>query len=203
MWNAFFISVASLSLLAGSGTDLVLRPKTVLVYETRSGKEESQFVLRLARYHPDIFLEWESTSHQGTLHLYRKAVTEGKTFSLAGLFQIGVDMISEDTMTTWLSRRMYEDLVSDGEAKVVFNNHPVKLNVTGEGTYALRLNKVPQEISVIFVEDDRKGKWSLHKNPDNPILVEYESPYYRQRLKSVSTNAENRLRWIRKLPPVR
>lgn len=185
------------------GNSFSLGPNSILVYENQTSEDKSQFVLRVARYRPDIFLEWESSSHQGTLHLYREAVKEGTSFSLNSLFEVGVDMESSRVMTVWLSERMYRELTLSGETKIKLNRLPLLMKLKGEGTYRLKLNKKVEEIPVIYVEDSRKGSWTFHKNPENPILVEYVFPYFRQSLKVVSTARTNKLRWIRKLPPVK
>lgn len=192
----------SSTLLSGGNFDL--EPKSILVYQNENRQQkESQFVLRLARYRPDIFLEWESLSHQGTLHLYRSAIREATRFSLSSLFEVGVDVESSETMTVWLSQRMYRELNEQGSTRVQLNRLPVKMKLTGQGTYRLTINKEEQEIPVIHVEDDRKGSWTFFKNADNPILVEYVSPYFHQYLKIVSIAPTNKLRWIKKLPPVK
>lgn len=185
------------------GANLSLGPHTVLVYQNLAGKRESQFVLRLARYRPDILLEWESVSHQGTLHLYQQAVRESRKFAFTQLFEIGVDLESKDVMTVWLSQRMYEDLTDDGFAKIEFNRLPMKLKLEGEGTFTLTVDKKLRQIPVLYVRDDRNGQWTFHKDPDNPILVEYVSPYFRQYLQVISMQSKNSLRWIKKLPPVK
>ncbi|MCZ6877393.1 MAG: riboflavin synthase [Acidobacteria bacterium] len=186
------------------GSDLALAPNSVLVYQnqTRQGGE-TQFVIRVARFQPDIFLEWESTSDQGTLHLYQSAVEEARSFTLTSLFEVGVEMESSDTMTYWLSERMYQELTEDGETQVMLNRSPVKMQLKSEGTYRLTVNKEVEEIPTISIEDDRKGTWTFHKSRQNPLLLEYVTPYFHQRLTTVSIAPTNRLRWIRELPPVK
>ena len=188
-------------LLMGDG--LTLRPNMVLVYENEIKETRSQFVVRLARYRPDVFLEWESKSFQGTLHLYREAVEDARKFSFARLFENGVDMESSDVMTIWLSERMYEDLIRDGRAKIKSNQLWLKMRLEGEGTFRLTVDQEVREISVVRVRDDREQHWSFHKDPRNPILVEYVSPYLRRYLKTASTGSTNNLRWIKQLPPVK
>lgn len=185
------------------GHILTLGPNSVLVYQNETGEKTSQFVLRLARYRPDVFLEWESFSSQGTLHLFHEAVREARKFSFAGLFEVGVDMESNDTMTVWLSERMYRDLTEQGVTKIRLNRSPLTMEMQGEGTFDLMINQEVQEIPVIHVRDDRGNRWVFHKDPSNPILVEYSSHYFRRHLKVVSTKPRNNLRWIKKLPPVK
>ena len=194
------LMLASGSLLASSFS---LGPNSVLVYENHTSEGESQFVLRIARYRPDIVLEWESKSHQGTLQLYRQALSKGEGFAFSNLFEVGVDRESPDVMTVWLSGKMYQELLNNGKTKIKMNRLSNEMRLKGEGTHRLMIDKEVREIPVIFVEDKRKTSWTFHNNPDNPILVEYVRYRFRQRLKAVSTAPTNKLRWIRKLPPVR
>ncbi|MEE8348370.1 MAG: riboflavin synthase [Acidobacteriota bacterium] len=184
--------------------DFLVGPKSILVYQSADRQQKtSQFVLRLARYRPDIFLEWESLSHQGTLHLYQDAVQEAKIFHLSSLFEVGVDMESKDAMTMWLSGKVYQELTEKGNSKIRLNRLPVELKVTDEGVVEITLDKKVVEIPVIHVQDDRKGFWTFYKNPENPLLVAYRSTYFSQHLKTVSTSPTNKLRWIHQLPPVK
>ena len=200
-------SALGVSLLVGSAaatsTDLNFGEKTVLVFENRTGGDDHQFVLRLARFHPDIYLEWESFNHQGTVHLYRKAVSGAKRVTVGGLFEAGLDIESKDTMTNWLPTKVYQQVVEKGEAKVQLNNQNLKLRFVEEGVHVVTVDKVDVEVPVVHLEDDRKGKWIVHRNPQNPVLLEYESAYYQMQLKRVSTSKSNNLRWIKKLPPIK
>ena len=112
-------------------------------------------------------------------------------------------MESKDVMTIWLSEKMFRELTEEGKARIEFNHLPLKMELEGESTFKLTVDKQVREIPVIRVRDDRKGFWAFHKDSGNPILVEYVSPYYRQYLKSISTAPKNSLRWIKKLPPVK
>ena len=198
-WTAIFL-LSSTLLLANS---FPLEPNTVLVYQNCSGNQRNPFVLRLARFQPDVVLEWESVRHQGTLHLYRQAVEEGHKFTFIRLFEVGVDMESKDVMTVWLSERIYRKLIDTGTSKIKLNNLAVRMSVRGEGVYRVNIDETEREFPAIYVDDDRNGSWTFHKDPENPILLEYETPHFRQYLKSVSTTSRNKLRWIKDIPPVK
>ena len=186
-----------------ASANLEFGEKTILVYENRTGGESHQFVLRLARFLLDIYLEWESLNHQGTLHIFEKAVSKAKTFTVGGLFQAGLDLESKDTMTNWLPAKLYQQLLEKGVAKVKLNKQPLSLRFVGEGVHRVTLNKMEVEVPVIELVDDRKGRWIVHRNGQNPVLLEYESPYYHMYLKRISTSGSNNLRWIKSLPPVK
>ncbi|MEE2840037.1 MAG: riboflavin synthase [Acidobacteriota bacterium] len=201
---AFLLTGFFLSSTLLFGEDFLVGEKSILVYQSEDRQQrQSQFVLRLARYRPDIFLEWESLSHQGTLHLYREAVQEAKIFHLSSLFEVGVDMESGDAMTVWLSEKVYRELTEKGSSKIRLNRLPVTLSLMEEGSFTLTVDKQVVEIPVIHVQDDRKGLWMFYKNPENPLLVAYHSTYFSQHLKTVSTASTNKLRWIQQLPPVK
>ena len=198
---AGFIFLSSTLLL---GSDFTLGQKSILVYSNQSRQQrESQFVFRLARFRPDVFLEWESRTDQGTVHLHRSAVSKARRFTVSALFEVGVDVQSSEMMTLWLSQKIYQDLTEKGGVRIELNRSPIKLTLKDEGTYSLTLNKQVEEIPVIHVEDNRKGFWTFHKSRENPLLVEYVTPYFHQRLKTVSIGPNNKLRWIRELPPVK
>lgn len=199
--TATTILCLTLAAALASGS-LPLGPKSVLIYQNTSGHRESQFVLRLARFQPDIFMEWETVSHQGTVHLHRRAVQDGLKFSLTQLFEVGVDLESRDVMTVWLSQRMYQQLMEEGTIRISLNNLPARLTLEGEGVQTVSLDRQAVEVPVIRVRDERNGNWSFLKDPENPILMEYVSPYYRQQLTSISTSKGD-LRWIRRLPPIK
>lgn len=177
-------------------------PHTVLVYQNTAADQERQFVVRIARFLPDRVMEWESESHQGTVHLSRKAVQSARKLTLSGLFDPGVDTESSDTLIKWLSRDVFEELARKGQVKVVLNAFPLVLQLKGRSTARLSVDRTEVEIPVLELEDSRKGRWLFLDHADNPLLVEHSNPYYRERLTAVSTTQKNSLRWIKKLPPV-
>ena len=199
MWIVF--TVFSLTFVFGD--PLVLGSNSVLVYSNVTRNSESQFVVRLARFHPDIVLEWESKGEQGTVQLYKQAVRMGQKFSLTGLFKFGVSVESKDELTMWLSDRLYQQLIANGEVKIKINSSSLNLKLEREGTYPIILNQKSVQIPAIYAKDSRKGTWVFHKDADNPLLVEYISTNFHQSLRSVVTSSNNQLRWIREFPQVK
>lgn len=196
--------LASLSLTSSlTAEELSFGTNTILVYESESGSEESQFVLRLARFNPDVVFEWESVSHQGTVHLFREAVEEGEGMTISSLFEAGVDVESDDVMTKWLPRRAYRQLLEDGGTELKLNRLKTDFQLIDERTRILIWNKEERVVSVMVLEDSKKGQWVFLKEESNPVLIEYSTPYYREKLARVSTTGKDVLRWFRILPPVR
>lgn len=188
------------SALAGGFTP---GPKTFLVYESESGGRQYQLLLRLARFRPDIFLEWESGVGQGTVHLHRRAVESGEHFTVQKLFEGGVDVESAKVMTLWLSRRIYEELLQRGKKKIKLNGLSVRLQLVGERSYSVKVDQKDQEVTAIEVSDDLNGNWMFLKDAGNPLLLRYQGRYFEQRLKLVSTNSTQNLRWTPTIPPVK
>lgn len=186
------------------GSEFLIGDKSVLVYQTKSRtQKEVQFVLRVARYRPDLLLEWESLSHQGTIHLHRSAVQTAKIFHLHSFFEIGIDVESDNAMTGWLSADMYKELTEKESFKMKLNRMPVKMTLVGKGVFTLTVDKQVVEVPVIYVEDDRQGLWTFHENPENPILMAYRSIHFDQYLETISNSPDNKLRWIQHLPPIK
>lgn len=175
-----------------------------MVYETQSAtKDPTQFVIRIARFQPDIVLEWETVSYQGTTHMFRAAVRSSRKVMTGGVFDPGVDTDARDWTVKWLSRALYEDLIREGEAKVFLNNTPARFEVAGKGEFSLTLNGDEVKVRAFALKDDRSGTWKYLDDPKNPTLLEYETPYYRETLRRVATDQKGSLRWIKKLPPVK
>jgi hypothetical protein len=130
-------------------------------------------------------------------------VQEGRKFALSSLFEVGVDVESSDVLAMWLSHRSYRELTEQGGTKIQVNHLSMKMQLEGEGDYPITLDREPLEIPVVYARDNQRASWIFYKDPDNPLLVEYVSKYFRQSLQSVSTAATNRLRWIKALPPVK
>lgn len=178
-------------------------PGTVLVYRSKAGEQESQFIIRIARFEPDRFLEWESVSHQGTVHLYTEAVEEARRLSLNALFDPGVDVETRNETTKWLSRRLLNELIEKRKCKALLNGTQIQFRVEGEETYPVKVDKKELQVSVLRVNDDRRGRWLFQNSLSNPVLVEYENPYYREFLEAVVNSGEKSFRWIRQVPPIK
>lgn len=202
MYGAILMLILSTRMLPVIAENFEIGTNTVLVYQTKAGEQQQQFVLRIARFKPDIVLEWESYSHQGTVHLFRSAVENSSQYSVNELFDVGVDTETGKETTKWLSKKMYENLMTKGKAKIKLNRITADFQLKEESTRQLLVNKVETNVPVIVLTDNRNGVWAFLKSSENPILIEYETPYYHENLARVSTDEANQLRWIKKLPPV-
>lgn len=197
MW----LGVHSLSVALASPVEL--GEGTVLIYENVSGDEPAQFIIRLGRFRPDIVLEWESVSHQGTIHLYSGAVEDGPKLTVSGLFEPGIDQESDDVMTKWLSRDLFQEILGGQQIKVILNNLPAKLKLDRRDSAALIVNKEEVQVPVLVIKDSRKGVWTVLDDAANPLMIRYETPYYRETLLRIATGQKNNLRWIKQLPPIK
>lgn len=202
MWKIFFLAILVSTAVKDSATPEI-GAGTILVYETQAGDLSGQFVIRIARFKPDIVLEWESRNHQGVVHLYRGAVENATQFSLDKLFEAGVEMESSDRMVKWLPRRRYLELVDHNHVKFKFGHQSLKLNLRGRSTRVMVVNGEEMVVDVIEAMDEMGTRWAFLKDPDNPLMVEYRSRYYQESLTRVSNGSIKSLRWIRKLPPIK
>ncbi len=203
MCSALWMWLGLHSLPVALASPLEFGEGTVLVYENVSGDEPSQFIIRLGRFRPDIVLEWESVSHQGTVHLHSKAVSGAPNLTVAGLFEPGIDHESDDIMTKWLPRELFEALADGQQVKVKLNNIAAKLKLEGKGTASVVVNKEEMQVPVVTIKDSRKGVWTVLDDAENPLLIRFETPYYHEELLRVATGQRNNLRWIKQLPPIK
>jgi len=179
-----------------------LHEKSILVYNSIINGENSQFVIRIARFAPDRVFEWETTAFQGTVHLHSSAVESAEILTYGKLFEAGVGYETSDTVTKWLSGKMYRELKKGDPVEFKLNNLKAEFVLDGVEQYLFSLDGEEIEVSAIRVKDSRRGEWLFQDDPDNPLLLRYVSPYFREELKRVSNSADNRLRWIRDLPPI-
>ena len=200
--------LTSLVLIAGLSFGLLqagevkLGANSVLVYKNESTQSSSQFVVRLARYLPDLVLEWESEADQGTVHLSRAALGSGEQFTLTQLFEVGVNNESRTTMTVRLSDWAFQELSQKGKVKLKVNRLPSKLNVIGVTKVELQLGGEPVEVDGLRIRDNRGGEWVLLDDPDAPLVLSYKTRHFSQTLHSIARPATSSLRWIKRLPPI-
>lgn len=194
--------IAGISPAAAGDVKLDLQEKSILVYTSVSGDQENQFVIRIARFLPDRVFEWETTAFQGTVHLHRAAVESAETLTYGRLFEAGVGFETSDTITKWLSNTMYHEIKKGSPVKFKLNQMKAEFVLEGTETFTLLLDGKEIQVPAIRIKDSRRGTWLFQDSPDNPVLLKYVSPYFREELKRVSNDADNRLRWLRKVPPV-
>ena len=68
---------------------------TVLVWTILNGEMESNFVVRIASFSPDRFMEWESENSQGTVFMPSRDIQDAKSYESRDLFEGGVDKKSK------------------------------------------------------------------------------------------------------------
>ena len=183
-------------------SSLEMEANTVLIYQNTTAEKTSQMVIRVARYQPDIVMEWETRMDQGTVQLYRKAVGQSLRFTLSGLFQVGVSSVSKDETTVWLSRALYDLLTTGKTQKIYFNRTPLKMTPLRTEDARIVVNGEEMASAVVVLKDDRRGEWAFLDNRENPLLIRYTSPFYVTELSKVVNPEKTSLRWIKKLPPI-
>ncbi len=170
---------------------------TVLVYRIEIADQTSSFVVRIAEFSPNRFIEWEDHSTQGTVLMTAKAIAGARIFLNARLFEAGVDTRGKDATTLWLSRRCYAELKSKGRLKLALDGVDGWLTNEGTETIVVDVNRVPTPLPVLKVRDEREStRWFLD-DPDNPLMVRHTLRKFNQTLASITTDRKNTLRWIK------
>jgi hypothetical protein len=177
---------------------------TVLVWNIQNEEYEASFVVRIAEFYPDRFVEWEDEITQGTIFMPNQDLLAAKGFVNASLFSSGRDAKEKNVTTLWLSRQIYRELKDNGKAKCRLDGVAGLLKYLGDDQIAVEVNKKSMKLPVIKVMDDRGSeRWFLDQE-DNPLMLSHRVRKFRQNLSSITTDQTNTLRWIKgkKLPVV-
>jgi hypothetical protein len=171
---------------------------TVLVWTTHNEDYESQFVVRIAEFAPDRFLEWEDARTQGTVFMASADLLTANNF-IGGttLFQSGVDAKSKNATTLWLSRKIFRELKDKGKIKCSIDGVQGLMTCKGNDRLPVEINKSMKDLPVIKVTDDRSSERWFLDSEENPLLLKYMIRQYVQTLASITTNQPNTLRWIK------
>jgi hypothetical protein len=170
---------------------------TVLVWKIRHLDYSADFVVRIAQFLPDRYMEWENESSQGTVFILGPDIEDANAYSNSSLFQSGSDTRGNRSTTLWLSRKVFRDLKANKKAKCLINGTAGLFTYMGDDTLAVEVNRVSQILPVIKVMDDRKEeRWFLDQE-DNPLMLSHRVRKFSQTLTSITTDKPNTLRWIK------
>lgn len=171
---------------------------TVLVWKIVNQElDPSEFVVRIAEFLPDRFVEWENTSTQGTIFMPNRAILGARTFVNASLFEAGVDARGKDKTTLWLSRQIFRDLKEKKRIKISLDAIDSWITLKGSEEISVVVNRVPMNLPVILVTDDRGSERAFLDSEDNPLLVRHTIRKYLEILSGITTDKTNTLRWIK------
>jgi hypothetical protein len=191
------VPVSSLWLRAGENRLPAFGRDTVLVWKSEVQDYKAEFVVRIAEFSPDRYMEWEDSKSQGTILIPNRDILSARGFSSADLFKSGMDSKGKNATALWLSRQIYRELKEKKKAKCNLDEVPGVLKYEGEGTITVEVNRVSTELPIIKVSDDRGGeRWFLDQE-DNPLMLKHIVRNYIQVLTSITTDRPNTLRWIK------
>jgi hypothetical protein len=169
---------------------------TVLVFKS-SLENEPAFVVRIAEFSPNRYVEWEDAITQGTIFMLAKAVTNAHEYVNWRLYEGGVDTLSKNATTLWLSQRIFRELKEKQKIKVTIDALPTWMALIGNDQMAIEVNRSSRLVSVVKTRDERgTERWFLDME-DNPLLVNFLFRNYQQKLISITTDRPNTLRWIK------
>ncbi len=97
---------------------------TVLVWKIQHLDYSADFVVRIAQFVPDRYMEWENESAQGTVFMPGQDIEDAKAYVNSSLFKSGSDTRGNRSTTLWLSRKIFRDLKANKKAKCAYQwNH--------------------------------------------------------------------------------
>ena len=198
-------SLLILSALTGGGIVFSADPAnvpafgkdTVLVWNIENMEYRASFVVRIAQFLPDRFIEWEDEQAQGTIFMPNKDILAARNLINSSLFQSGSDMKAKKATTLWLSRQIFMELKESKKVKCELDGVPGSLKHVGEDQLEVQVNRVPRMLRVIKVQDDRGSeRWFLDQE-ENPLMLHHRLRSFHQTLASITTDKANTLRWIK------
>lgn len=170
---------------------------TVLVYKIQNLEYSADFVVRIAQFLPDRYMEWEDELSQGTVFMPDRDIEAAKGYVNSNLFKSGSDTRGNSATTLWLSRQLFRDLKANKKAKCMINGTMGVFTYQGDGTLQVVVNRTTQMLPVIKVMDDRKEeRWFLDKE-DNSLMLSHRFRKFSQTLTGITTDRSNTLRWIK------
>jgi hypothetical protein len=191
-----YLLIASAS-MRGQNALPAFSKDTVLVWQDRNQDYSSDFVVRIAEFLPDRFVEWEDSKTQGTIFMSNRDIISAKGFVGANLFASGMDTRGKNATTLWLSKRIFEELKDKKKTKCDLDGITSTLTYVGEDEMEVEVNRSPMRLPVIKVADDRGSeRWFLN-HADNPLMLKLTVRGYTQVLRSITTDRQNTLRWIK------
>jgi hypothetical protein len=171
---------------------------TVLVWTAHHQDNESRFVVRIAEFAPDRFLEWEDAQTQGTVLMSSAdLLTAGNFIGGSKLFQSGVDTRSKGETALWLSQKLFHDLKDKGKIKCMVDGIKALITYKGKDRLPVEINKSMRDLPAIKVADDRGSERWFLDSEENPLLLKHMVRQYVQTLTSITTDRPNTLRWIK------
>lgn len=170
---------------------------TVLVWKIENQGYSASFVVRIAQFLPDRFLEWEDEQTQGTIFMPNHDILTARGFVNSGFFKSGSETKGNKATTLWLSQRIYRELKDNKKAKCMLDGVSGSLKNIGEDRLAVQVNRSTMTLPVIKITDDRGSeRWFLDQE-DNPLMLNHKLRNFSQTLASITTDKSNTLRWIK------
>lgn len=195
-----FVAILTATLEATSGDENQLPAfgrGAVLVWKTQAQTYTSDFVIRIAEFLPDRYMEWEDFQTQGTVFIPSREIQEARGYESNGLFKSGTESRAKNVTTMWLSKKLFLELKAKKKIKLDLNGVQDSMAIIGSDQFTFEVNKSKISMAVIKVKDDRGSeRWFLDLE-DNPLLVKHANGQYNQSLISIATDKPDTLRFIK------
>lgn len=170
---------------------------TVLVWKIQSQDFLYSFVVRVAEFLPNRFVEWEDEKTQGTIFMPSRDIQGAKGYISSSMFESGMDTKGRNATTLWLSRQIFRDLKEKRKIKIDLDGVRSVAEYKGDDFLTVEVNRSPSSLPVIKILDDRGSeRWFLDQE-ENPLMVKHTIRHFSQILASITTDRPNTLRWIK------
>lgn len=148
-----------------------------LNYNLASGGERYQFIVEVKEMKPNINFDYTLSMKKpvkGNMTLTQKAREEARY--MRNYFSKGKHVLPDSMLTVWLSRSIYQDLVSTGKCKLSDGESYGKLEayqLLGYEKFNTEINGEPVVLDVLRIKglEGKKSEFLILKNPTNPLII--------------------------------
>jgi hypothetical protein len=155
----------------------------------------SRCVFRIQAIRPDLRVEWEEDFKLGAFVIPAKVLENSREFLRRNALPNGREEVLKAPVLV-LSRQVFDAL--SGGGKVVLKLHHVEGWLKKESARDYEADGL--HVPAIVCQDNLGRTYVFQDSRDFPLLLEFETPHYHERLTRVYTGSDVIFRWFKTSP---
>ena len=193
MW--FLTLLLALAGAAAAQKPFVPAGPAVLEYESVSGGNTFRCVFRIQAVAPDLRVEWEEDFKLGAFIVPAKVLEESREFLRRSALANGREVVMKSTVLV-LGRELF-DAVAGGE-KVVLKIQGVEGWLQKDGAKIYEIDGM--SLPALVCRDNIGRTYVFQDCREFPLLLEYQTPHYHERLSRTFEGPKVIFRWFKTKP---
>jgi hypothetical protein len=193
MW--FLTLLLALAGAAAAQKPFVPAGPAVLEYESVSGGNTFRCVFRIQAVAPDLRVEWEEDFKLGAFIVPAKVLEESREFLRRSALANGREVVMKSTVLV-LGRELF-DAVARGE-KAVLKIQGVEGWLQKDGAKIYEIDGM--SLPALVCRDNIDRTYVFQDCREFPLLLEYQTPHYHERLSRTFEGPKVIFRWFKTKP---